>query len=38
MKEEKKSGEFKHLTEDEQKHFKESLKRNKDLMKKLSEA
>ena len=36
MKEEKKSGEFNHLTEDEQRHLKESMEHNKDLMKRLS--
>ena len=37
MKEEEKPYKFKHLTEDEQKRFKESMEHNKDLMKRLSE-
>lgn len=37
MKEEQKPYDFKHLTDDEQKHFRDSLKHNSELMKKLSE-
>ena len=37
MKEEQEPYKFKHLSEDEQRRFKESLEHNKDLMEKLSE-